>query len=53
MSILRFASINENGGFTVTDVWESNETHEEFGKTLIPTLQNARIEPVEPKVQRT
>ena len=45
------ASTNEKGGFTVTDVWESNELLDEFGKTLLPALQNAGVQQVEPIVQ--
>ena len=34
----------------VTAVWESAELLDEFGKTLIPVLQNAGMTPVERKV---
>ena len=34
----------------VTDVWESAELLDAFGKTLIPVLIGAGVTPVEPKV---
>jgi len=39
-----------DGSVVVTDIWESAELLEEFGKTLIPTLNKAGVTPVEPKV---
>lgn len=45
-----FATINEDGSFIVTDIWESAELLEEFSKTLIPILENAGVVNVEPKV---
>ena len=44
------ASIQEDSSIIVTDVWESAELLDEFGKTLFPILENAGVEPVEPKV---
>ncbi len=44
------ASRQEDGGVIVTDIWESAELLEEFGKTLIPILNKAGVTPVEPKV---
>ena len=44
------ASRQEDGSIIVTDIWESAELLEKFGKTLIPTLNKAGVTPVEPKV---
>jgi hypothetical protein len=44
------ASRQEDGSIIVTDIWESAELLEEFGKTLIPILNKAGVTPVEPKV---
>ena len=44
------ASVQEDGSIIVTDVWESAELLDEFGKTLIPVLEKAGVSPVEPKV---
>ena len=44
------ASVQKDGSITVTDVWESAELLDKFGKTLIPVLKKAGVEPVEPKV---
>jgi hypothetical protein len=44
------ASRQEDGSIIVTDIWESAELLEEFGKTLIPTLNKVGVTPVEPKV---
>ena len=44
------ATVQEDGSFVVTDVWESAELLGEFGKTLIPVLNNAGVTPAEPKV---
>ncbi len=44
------ASVQEDGGIIVIDVWESAELLAEFGKTLIPVLEKAGVSPVEPKV---
>ncbi len=44
------AARQEDGSTIVTDIWESAELLEEFGKTLIPVLNKAGVTPVEPKV---
>ncbi len=44
------AARQEDGSFIVTDIWESAALLEEFGKTLIPTLNKVGVTPVEPKV---
>ena len=44
------ASLQEDGSVIVTDVWESPELLDEFGKTLIPILQNTGVTPVAPQV---
>ena len=40
----------EDGSFIVTDVWESAELLDEFGKTLLPALNKAGVTPVEPAI---
>ena len=42
-----YGSANELG---VVDVWESPETFEEFGKTLMPILQELGIDAGEPEI---
>ena len=44
------ATRKEDGSIIVTDVWESAELLDKFGKTLIPVLTKAEVEPVQPKV---
>ena len=44
------ATLKEDGSVIVTDVWESAEKLDKFGKTLVPVLNNAGVEPVQPKV---
>lgn len=44
------ASVQEDGSVIVTDIWESAELLDKFGKTLVPVLQKAGVEPVQPKV---
>jgi hypothetical protein len=44
------AASQEDGSVIVTDIWESDELLDEFGKTLIPTLKKAGVTPVDPKV---
>ena len=39
-----------DGGWFVTDVWESPEKFEKFGETLIPILQGLGVTPAEPTV---
>ena len=41
---------HEDGGMGVTDIWDSPDSFQEFGKTLIPILQSMGFEPAEPKV---
>ena len=48
--LYHIASRQEDGSTIVTDIWESAELLEEFGKTLIPTLKKVGVTPVEPKV---
>lgn len=42
-----YGSTNELG---VLDVWASQETFDEFGKTLMPILQELGIDPGEPEI---
>ena len=44
------ATLKEDGSVIVTDVWESAELLDKFGKTLVPVLTKAGVEPVQPKV---
>lgn len=44
------ATSQQDGSVMVTDIWESPELLEEFGKTLIPVLNQVGVTPVEPKV---
>lgn len=44
------ASVQEDGSIIVADVWDSAESLDEFGNTLIPVLQKAGVSPVEPDV---
>lgn len=44
------ASLQKDGSVIVTDVWESPELLDKFGNTLIPVLNKAGVEPVQPKV---
>ena len=48
--LYHIASRQDDGSFVVTDVWESAELLDEFGKTLMPILNNAGVTPVKPKV---
>jgi hypothetical protein len=48
--LYHIAARQEDGSIVVTDIWESAALLEEFGKTLIPTLNRAGVTPVEPKV---
>ena len=34
----------------VVDVWESQETFDEFGQTLMPILQEVGVDPGEPEI---
>ena len=42
----------DDGSIVVTDVWESPELLQEFGKTLVPVLEKAGVTPVEPEVSQ-
>ena len=44
------ASLQKDGSVIVTDIWESAELLDKFGKTLVPVLTKAGVEPVQPKV---
>lgn len=38
-------------GISVLDIWESMEQFEEFGKTLVPILEELGVDPGNPYVQ--
>ena len=38
-------------GIQVTDVWDSMEDFDAFGKTLVPILQSLGVDPGQPEVQ--
>jgi hypothetical protein len=48
--LYHIASSQEDGSIIVTDIWESAELLDEFGKTLIPTLNKVGVTPVQPQV---
>jgi hypothetical protein len=48
--LYHIASLQKDGSVIVTDIWESEELLDKFGKTLIPVLQKAGVEPVQPAV---
>lgn len=48
--LFHVASRQKDGSIIVTDVWESAELLDQFGKTLMPILENAGVTPVEPNV---
>ena len=48
--LYHIATRQEDGSIIVTDIWESAQLLEEFGKTLVPVLNKAGVTPVEPKV---
>ena len=48
--LYHIATRQEDGSIIVTDIWESAQLLEEFGKTLVPVLKKAGVTPVEPKV---
>jgi hypothetical protein len=39
------AYANEDGSLGVIDIWDSREAFEEFGKTLMPVLAEAGMDP--------
>jgi hypothetical protein len=48
--LYHIASSQEDGSTIVTDIWESAELLDEFGKTLISTLNKVGVTPVQPQV---
>jgi hypothetical protein len=44
------AARQDDGSIIVTDIWESAALLDEFGKTLIPTLNKVGVTPVQPEV---
>jgi hypothetical protein len=40
----------KEGGWLVVDVWESDETLNQFAQTLVPIMQNAGLTPPQPQV---
>ena len=47
---LSHVAYGDPNALRVTDVWESQEAFEAFGRTLMPILQAAGVDPGEPKV---
>lgn len=41
---------NPEGGWSVVDVWESQDAFNEFGKTLMPIMQKSEVMVPPPKV---
>ena len=41
----------EGSDLRVTDIWESMETFERFGQTLMPILQELGIDPGQPEIR--
>ena len=48
---LYHACHGEGNDLRVVDVWESMETFEKFGQTLMPILQEIGIDPGTPKIR--
>lgn len=48
---LYHACYGEGSDLRVVDVWESMETFERFGQTLMPLLQELGIDPGEPEIR--
>jgi hypothetical protein len=48
--LYHFALETENGNIHVYDVWESEETFQKFGETLIPIMSSVGVEPGKPMV---
>ena len=46
-----FAWFGQEGGIEVFDVWASQESFDEFGKTLMPILQEAGVDAGQPHVE--
>lgn len=49
---LYHACYESDGGLNVFDVWESKESFESFGPTLMPILQRLGINPGEPAISQ-
>jgi hypothetical protein len=47
---LSHVAYGDPNALRVTDVWESQEAFEAFGRTLIPILQGVGVDPGQPKV---
>jgi hypothetical protein len=45
-----FAFMGQDGGVEVFDVWESQESFEKFGETLVPIMAELGADPGEPQV---
>jgi hypothetical protein len=45
-----FAFTGQGGGIEVFDVWESQESFEKFGETLVPIMNELGADPGEPQV---
>jgi hypothetical protein len=45
-----FAFTGQSGGIEVFDVWDSMESFEKFGETLVPVLNELGADPGEPQV---
>jgi hypothetical protein len=45
-----FAFAGEDGGIEVFDVWDSQESFEKFGETLVPIMAELGSNPGEPQV---
>jgi hypothetical protein len=45
-----FAFTGQDGGIEVFDAWESQESFETFGETLVPILNELDTDPGEPQV---
>jgi hypothetical protein len=47
---LHHAAYGSPSALRVFDIWESSESFEEFGKTLVPILHDAGVDPGNPEV---
>jgi len=50
---LHHACYGPSSALRVFDIWESHEVFEEFGKTLLPILAEAGVDPGTPEVSET
>ena len=48
---LHHFALDFKSGISVFDIWESMEQFEEFGKTLVPILEELGVDPGEPYIQ--